>query len=128
MGDAMKKLQAQVGENGQLIFPGEFNLRYGLKPGTKVYVDETAKGPRLRLPITHLTKVYIEPTNRCNLDCRICMRRVWDEPLGQMSRETFSRIIEGLRKFSPPPTVFFGVWASRSPTQTSLIWWPRRKP
>ena len=36
------------------------------------------------------------------------MRKVWDEPLGQMSRETFSRIIEGLRKFSPPPTVFFG--------------------
>ncbi len=104
----MKRLQARVDKNGQLIFPEEFNLRYGLKPGTQVYVDETAKGPRLRLPITHLKKVYIEPTNRCNLDCRTCMRKVWDEPLGHMSRETFSRIIEGLRDFSPPPTVFFG--------------------
>ena len=104
----MKRLQAQVGENGQLIFPEELNLRYGLKPGTQVYVDETAKGPRLRLPITHLRKIYIEPTNRCNLDCRICMRNAWNEPLGHMNRETFSRIIEGLRDFSPPPTVFFG--------------------
>jgi len=104
----MKRLQAQVGENGQLIFPEELNLRYGLKPGTQVYVDETAKGPRLRLPITHLKKIYIEPTNRCNLDCRICMRNAWNEPLGHMNRETFSRIIEGLRDFSPPPIVFFG--------------------
>jgi MoaA/NifB/PqqE/SkfB family radical SAM enzyme len=104
----MKKLQVEVDKNGKLSFSEEFNRQYGLKPGARVVVDETAKGPRLRLPLTHLKKVYIEPTNRCNLDCRICMRHAWDEPLGQMSRETFARIIENLREFSPPPTVFFG--------------------
>ena len=55
-----------------------------------------------------LAKLYIEPTNRCNLDCRMCIRHVWDEPMGNMSDEVFSRVIEGLRTFSPPPTVFFG--------------------
>jgi MoaA/NifB/PqqE/SkfB family radical SAM enzyme len=104
----MKKLQAQVDKDGRLLFPEEFNLRYGLRPGVTLAVDETAKGPRLRLPVTHLSKIYIEPTNRCNLDCRTCMRNTWKEPLGQMSRETFSRIIAGLRSFSPPPTIFFG--------------------
>jgi MoaA/NifB/PqqE/SkfB family radical SAM enzyme len=53
-------------------------------------------------------KVYIEPTNRCNLDCRTCMRNVWDEPLGSMAASTFARIMEGVRAFSPPPLVFFG--------------------
>jgi MoaA/NifB/PqqE/SkfB family radical SAM enzyme len=42
----------------------------------------------------------------CNLECRICKRR--DEPLGQMSRQTFSPIIGGLRLFSPVPNVIFG--------------------
>ena len=104
----MNKFQAQVDENGRLSFSPEFSLQYGLKPGATVHVDETAKGPRLRLPVTHLKKVYVEPTNRCNLDCRTCMRNSWDEPLGQMSRETFARIIEGLKRFSPSPTVFLG--------------------
>ncbi len=104
----MKRIQAEVGKDGKLSFSEEFNLQYGLKPGAKIYIDETAKGPRLRLPVTHLKKIYIEPTNRCNLDCRICMRHAWDEPLGQMRMETFSRIIDGLREFSPPPTIFFG--------------------
>jgi bifunctional DNA-binding transcriptional regulator/antitoxin component of YhaV-PrlF toxin-antitoxin module len=122
----MNKLQAQVDKNGQLSFPEEFNLRYGLEPGARVYVDETAKGPRLRLPVTHLKKVYIEPTNRCNLDCRTCMRHAWDEALGQMSRETFSCIIEGLR-FSPPPAIFFEDWANRLPTRKSFTWWFRQR-
>ncbi len=98
----MNKFHAQVDENGRLSFSPEFSRQYGLKPGATVHVDETAKGPRLRLPVTHLKKVYVEPTNRCNLDCRTCMRNSWDEPLGQMSRETFARIIEGLKRISPP--------------------------
>lgn len=55
-----------------------------------------------------LVKLYIEPTNQCNLDCRTCIRNVWDEPQGMMPEDVFSRVIEGLRSFSPVPTVFFG--------------------
>jgi len=29
-----------------------------------------------------LNKIYLEPTNRCNLTCVTCMRHSWDEPLG----------------------------------------------
>jgi MoaA/NifB/PqqE/SkfB family radical SAM enzyme len=104
----MKKLQARVGKNGELIFPEEFRRRYGLEAGVQVYIDETVKGPRLRLPVTHLHKVYIEPTNHCNLDCRTCIRKVWDEPLGDMSETTFARILEGLGLFPRPPDVFLG--------------------
>ena len=82
--------------------------RYGLKPGTHVHLDLESNGLHLRQPVTHLAKVYIEPTNACNLECRTCIRNVWDEPIGQMSSKTFDRIIEGLESFSPKPTVFFG--------------------
>ncbi len=55
-----------------------------------------------------LLKLYIEPTNQCNLECRTCIRHSWDEPLGMMPEATFDRIIDGLSAFSPRPKVFFG--------------------
>jgi MoaA/NifB/PqqE/SkfB family radical SAM enzyme len=57
-----------------------------------------------------LAKVYIEPTNQCNLDCRTCIRNVWKEPLGKMPDVVFAHVIQGLRAFSPPPVIFFGGW------------------
>ena len=104
----IQKLRAHVDDEGRLILPPEVASHYGLKPGANVHIDELPRGLRLRLPVTHLAKVYIEPTNACNLECRTCIRNVWDEPPGQMSGATFIRIVEGLRAFSPVPTVFFG--------------------
>jgi len=102
------ELSAHVDEEGRLVFPPEVISLFGLRPGVQVRLEEGANGLHLRRPVNHLAKVYIEPTNRCNLQCRTCMRNVWDEPLGQMSSETFLRIVEGLEVFSPPPSIFFG--------------------
>lgn len=102
------ELSAHVDEEGRLVFPPEVISLFGLRPGVQVRLEEGANGLHLRRPVNHLAKVYIEPTNRCNLQCRTCMRNVWDEPLGQMSSTIFDRIVEGLRSFSPPPTIFFG--------------------
>lgn len=55
-----------------------------------------------------LGKLYLEPTTRCNLACRTCIRNLWDEPPGDMPETTFARLLAGLRAFSPMPTVFFG--------------------
>ena len=74
----------------------------------QVLIDEKATGLHVHTPADHLGKVYIEPTNGCNLRCVTCVRNVWDEPLGLMESRTFARIIEGLKDFSPPPMVFFG--------------------
>lgn len=57
-------------------------------------------------------RLYIEPTNECNLACRTCLRNAWDEAGGQMSSATFDRILDGLHRLAPPPwpgpDVFFG--------------------
>ena len=104
----MRKIQAHVDEEGRLVLPKALVSQYGLKPGTQVLIDEKASGLHVHSPAGHLGKVYIEPTNGCNLRCVTCVRNVWDEPLGLMESRTFARIIEGLRDFSPPPMVFFG--------------------
>jgi MoaA/NifB/PqqE/SkfB family radical SAM enzyme len=102
------ELSSYVDGEGRLVLPPEVASRHGLNAGVRVLIDEAGNDLRLRKPVTHLAKVYIEPTNRCNLECRTCIRNAWNEPLGQMSKETFSRIIEGLKAFSSSPTVFFG--------------------
>ncbi len=106
----MKKgvLPIEVDEQGHLVLPPDLVKRWGLTPGTVVQVEEGADRLSLRRSIACLSRVYIEPTNICNLDCRICMRNVWEEPLGNLSRQTFSRIMEGISEFSPVPSVFFG--------------------
>jgi MoaA/NifB/PqqE/SkfB family radical SAM enzyme len=51
-----------------------------------------------------LRKVYVEPTNACNLDCCTCVRHAWDEPEGLMAWPVYERVVEGL---AAPATVAF---------------------
>ena len=100
-------LYAKVEEDGRLTLSPELASRYGIKPGDEVLFHDGPDGLYISRP-TRFAKLYIEPTNQCNLDCRTCMRNQWDEPMGKMSGDVFSRIIKGLRDFPSPPTVFFG--------------------
>jgi MoaA/NifB/PqqE/SkfB family radical SAM enzyme len=106
----MKKedFETEIDDAGRLIVPPELAVKYGLKPGTRVHVGNNGNGLHLRRPVTHLARIYIEPTNRCNLNCVTCIRNSWDEPLGEMSSAVFARILEGLGALSAPPSVFLG--------------------
>lgn len=99
---------AEVDETGRLIIPPEVARQYGLNPGSKVRLDEGHNFVRIHRPVTHLTKVYIEPTVACNLDCITCFRNAWDQPIGKMTEETFESILNGLKKLDPIPDVYFG--------------------
>ncbi len=103
-----EEFEADVDEAGRLVLPPEQTRRYGLNHGAKIRIGNKANGMHVRRPVTHLARVYIEPTNRCNLKCVTCIRNIWDEPLGEMSNATFVRIVQGLSHFSPPPDVLFG--------------------
>jgi MoaA/NifB/PqqE/SkfB family radical SAM enzyme len=98
----------EIDHQGRGILPSEVVARYGLKPGTKIFLENGGNGVGLRICRDEVAKVYIEPTNRCNLECRTCMRNIWDEPLGQMESSTYSRILEGVRDLFPAPKIFFG--------------------
>ena len=97
-----------VDEQGRLVVPAGIAFQYGLRPGVQVSVDNKDLVLKVHPSINRLAKVYVEPTNRCNLDCTTCMRNDWNEALGRMDRSTFEKIIEELRSVSPAPAVFFG--------------------
>lgn len=99
---------AEVDEQGRLVIPLEQAARLGLRPGAQVRLEAGRNDLRLHRPVTHLNKVYVEPTNRCNIACRTCMRNSWEVSMGRMSEAVFGRVLEGLRATTPTPSVFFG--------------------
>jgi len=103
-----KTLSAYVDDQGRLVLPPEAVAQLGLHPGARMRLEPTRNGLRLLRPVTHLVKLYLEPTNACNLDCSTCFRQGWDEPLGRMSEATFEAILDGLPALDPIPTVYFG--------------------
>ncbi len=74
---------------------------------TEFIAEETPEGLLLRPLSPPLTKVYVEPTSRCNLACKTCMRKSWDEQPGEMAAETYERFLRGLRGISTVHTVAF---------------------
>jgi MoaA/NifB/PqqE/SkfB family radical SAM enzyme len=105
---AKKTEWAQVNDQGDLIIPREMAAQFGLKPGARVRLESDMNHVRLHRPVTHLNKIYVEPTVYCNLDCRTCIRHVWNEQLGLMTAATFDRILQDIRSIEPRPTIFFG--------------------
>jgi sulfatase maturation enzyme AslB (radical SAM superfamily) len=101
-------LTVQLDEQGNFVLPPELLAQYGIIPGAQVKLEESAIGFSFSRSSDNLARVYIEPTNICNLDCATCMRNVWDEPLGKMSYDTFERIIAGIKQLNSKPSVFFG--------------------
>jgi MoaA/NifB/PqqE/SkfB family radical SAM enzyme len=55
-----------------------------------------------------LHRIIIEVTNRCNLDCSICLRQSWNGKLGDMSAAVYSKLVSDLQEFPSPPDIFSG--------------------
>lgn len=103
-----KTAWAEVDAEGRLMLPASIAARLGLKPGARVRIDEDVNSIRLHRSVTHLAKVYVEPTTWCNLDCVTCFRNAWDTPMGRMTDETFEAVLASIRHLDSPPLVYFG--------------------
>ncbi|MFO7661222.1 MAG: radical SAM protein [Chloroflexota bacterium] len=99
---------ADVDEQGRLVLGPEIAARYGLLPGARARLDLDSNTIRLHRPVTHLAKLYIEPTNFCNIDCLTCMRNNWEVELGLMEAATFEQIVAGLEEMTDRPSILFG--------------------
>jgi MoaA/NifB/PqqE/SkfB family radical SAM enzyme len=101
-------LWAEVNAQGDLVIPREVAERFGLTPGARARLEDATNHVRLHRPVTQLTKVYVEPTTCCNLDCRTCIRNVWNAELSLMSEATYARVLDTLQAIEPRPRMFFG--------------------
>jgi MoaA/NifB/PqqE/SkfB family radical SAM enzyme len=95
-------------KKGHLILPPELMKKLGLTPGAVVRIEEHSNSINIGLSTNRLAKVYLEPTNTCNLDCRTCMRNVWEEKPGFMTSHTYARILDDASNISSAPSLFFG--------------------
>ena len=120
-------LWGEVDEQGRLVFPPEMAAQFGLQPGAKFRLENGGNRLQMHRPVTQLTKVYIEPTDQCNISCRTCIRNGWDESLGRMTEETFERILDGAQKISPIPTIFFGGLGEPLFHKQTVAWIARAK-
>lgn len=100
--------RVKVGKDGALTIPPDLAVKLGLDPGAEVEVV-TGIGHVEVLPNIHsLNRLTIEPTSRCNLSCRTCIRNTWDEPMGDMDMGTFHRLAGQLGRFPHLEAVMFG--------------------
>jgi MoaA/NifB/PqqE/SkfB family radical SAM enzyme len=99
---------AHMDEEGRLILPAEWASKLAMAPDAQVHLEERVNGYWLRRPVIQLAKIHIEPTSLCNLACRTCIRNIWSEAMGNMSRSVFQRLVEGIRELPAPPAVIFG--------------------
>ncbi len=94
-------------KEGKLAVPPELAKKLGLEPGARLRVA-VDRGRAEILPNIHsLNRLYIEPTSRCNLACRTCIRNTWEEPMGDMDEATFGRVAASLRSFPHLESVMF---------------------
>lgn len=104
----MKKLKAKAAGARSVALPPQAARRLGLSKGAQL--DVVVRRGRVEiLPDIHsLSRVYIEPTSRCNLACRTCIQRTWDEPQGDMSPAVFDKLVQDLRGFPHLESVMLG--------------------
>ncbi|MGL4607752.1 MAG: radical SAM protein [Eubacteriaceae bacterium] len=55
-----------------------------------------------------MKRVYIELTNRCNLDCEMCFRHTWNTEEAEMDFDLLKSIKDQLNEFPELEEVFFG--------------------
>jgi MoaA/NifB/PqqE/SkfB family radical SAM enzyme len=96
----------RVGSSGQVIVPADVLAGAGIGPDDDVVVEATADG--VRVARDAMRKVYVESASRCNLDCSMCVRHGWQEPLGCMPADRFERLVDGLPRGAGEVTLAFG--------------------
>ena len=104
----MDKKQAKAINERSLELPPEAARRLGLSPGARVEVVVKCGRVEILPDIHSLSRVYIEPTSRCNLTCRTCIQRTWNEPQGDMAPAVFDRLLKDLRRFPHLESVMLG--------------------
>ncbi|GAB4505860.1 MAG: tungsten cofactor oxidoreductase radical SAM maturase [Anaerolineales bacterium] len=102
------RMRVQVDEAGRIALPSEVGTRLGLTEGAEFLLEETPHALTLRRVHVQPAKIYIEPTSRCNLACRMCIHNAWEEPQGTMSEAIFARLMEGIEALPEKPLIVFG--------------------
>ncbi|MDC7225819.1 MAG: radical SAM protein [Spirochaetales bacterium] len=80
--------------------PADVASRYGFRENEQYNIREYTDGIFLRQSPDVLKRIYIEATNKCNLNCKTCIRNVWGEDMGLMDFSLFEKIVADAERLS----------------------------
>lgn len=80
-----------------VVLPADFLERRHISPEGEYWLDERNGELILHPRLPNIQKLYIEPTTACNLQCRTCIRNIWDDPTQHMSPSTFQHLVDSLK-------------------------------
>ncbi|MCX6559279.1 MAG: SPASM domain-containing protein [Candidatus Aminicenantes bacterium] len=92
---------------GRIVLPADLVKKLGTSLGARLEVRERDGRLEIRPNIHSLSRLYVEPTSRCNLACRTCIRNTWREPLGDMPWPLFQRLTAQLADLPHLESVMF---------------------
>ncbi|RKD28861.1 tungsten cofactor oxidoreductase radical SAM maturase [Thermohalobacter berrensis] len=55
-----------------------------------------------------MKKIYLELTDRCNLNCTICYRRNWKDGFSDMSKDTFNKFLKDIKDINGLEEIVLG--------------------
>lgn len=96
-----------VGKDGRISFP-EAHRHHHLGPGTVLICETSERGLALHFARPDVQRVHLEVTTHCNLNCAMCVRRVWSDSLGSMPANIFQSVFAGLQGLPDLKRVVFG--------------------
>ncbi|MFZ6019812.1 MAG: hypothetical protein ACOYXO_09390, partial [Chloroflexota bacterium] len=85
-------MKIKLDQQGNLKFPAQFLQRRNLSAPLEFWLFEREGEPILLPRLPNLRKLYIEVTTGCNLQCRFCMRNIWDDPIALMTQDIFDAV------------------------------------
>lgn len=103
-----KKIITQINRKGSLELSPEIVSAIGLKTGENIVITVDSDKIQLTPSIHSLSRLYIEPTSKCNLSCKTCIRKSWKEQMGTMNIKTFNRLCNQLKEFPSLRSIMFG--------------------
>ncbi len=96
-----------IDDTGRLVFPETAARDQPLPRGIEYWLEQREGSLVLHPRLPDVRRLYIEPTTACNLNCRTCIRRVWEDPQEMMKADTFARIVEDLPRLPSLRRIIF---------------------
>jgi tungsten cofactor oxidoreducase radical SAM maturase len=94
-------------QDGSIRLPEEYLRRRHLPAGTEWWLDQRDTAFVLLPRLPDMRKLYVEPTTVCNLNCRTCIRNVWEDPKTHMEMNVFEELAEQIKRFPGLERVVF---------------------
>lgn len=97
----------RVAGRGAIEAPEQALAGRSLAPGTPLVVERTADGLLLLPALPDARRIYFEPTTRCSLACRTCIRHSWDQGPADLDYALFADLVAQLRSFPQMESAHF---------------------